>query len=132
MEEGGQIRYEFFEVPPQGLFLNICVSQGEIELYGSFVITNPNSALNDGMLLVTSNGSMTVCMNLTIENSNTSIDSNDTDSVYIALEGTQVENDFTLVTTEAEPPPDDDMDSTGEPDVEGGIMLHACQLNPFL
>ena len=100
LEKGGLVRYEF-EVPPDGLSLNICVSQGEIELYSSFTVPNPNSALNDHMLLVKSNES---CMNVNIYRHNsTTTAPNTQNSVFVSLEGKESQNIYMIVTSEGEP-----------------------------
>lgn len=46
LEHGGKIRYEF-EMPLEGMTVNLCVSEGQVHLYSSFLLPNPNSALYD-------------------------------------------------------------------------------------
>ena len=107
MEQGGQIRYEF-QVPTEGLELILCVSHGEIELYGSFTISNPNAALHDYMYAANSSDTVT-CVDVAIKppqtpgynTSNSSIAS--LDIIFISLEGIEEQNDFTIVTAEDTP-----------------------------
>ena len=109
LERGGQIRYEF-QVPTEGLELILCVSQGEIELYGSFTVSNPNAALHDYMYAVNSSDTVT-CVDVVIEppqtpghnTINSSSASLDLDTIFISLEGIEEQNDFTIVTAEVTP-----------------------------
>lgn len=46
LESGGKIRYEF-QMPSEGMTVKLCVSRGHVDLYSSFLLPNPNSALHD-------------------------------------------------------------------------------------
>ena len=114
LEEGGLVRYEL-QVPPHGLSLNICVSQGEILIYGSSVVPNPNSALNDFNLTV--NATTTPCVNITIDESASVSETAKHESTFVLIEGLDSTNDYTIVVSASEPPEDNNDRGSGEPDV---------------
>ena len=114
LEAGDVVRYEI-DVPIHGLSLNICVSQGEIEFYGSYIIPNPNSALNDFMLLV---GTETHCVNVTVDSSGESQGSGSA-TLFVSLEGNDPLSNFEIAVSSIEPPvvEDDNDRGSGESDV---------------
>ena len=114
LEEGGLVRYEL-QVPPQfKLSLYVCVSQGEIQLYGSSVIPNPNSALNDFNTSVNST-SVNPCANVSINGSSSGSQTAQSDSIFVSIEGLDSTNDYTLVTSTSELPGDNNERGSGEP-----------------
>jgi uncharacterized protein YegL len=117
LEEGYLVRYEL-QVPPQfKLSLYVCVSQGEIQLYGSSVIPNPNSALNDFNASVNST-SVNPCANVSIDGSSSGSQTTQRDSIFVSIEGLDSTNDYTLVTSTSELAGDNNERGSGElPDV---------------
>ena len=117
LEEGYLVRYEL-QVPPQfKLSLYVCVSQGEIQLYGSSVIPNPNSALNDFNASVNST-SVNPCANVSIDGSSSGSQTTQRDSMFVSIEGLDSTNDYTLVTSTSELAGDNNERGSGElPDV---------------
>ena len=112
LDKEGVVRYEF-EIPPHGLSLNVCVSEGEIVVYGSTLVPNANPALNDFMLLVGADS----CMNVTVDSSE---DSELDSSLFVSLEGVDTLSEFDIGISAIEPPvetEDNNERGSGEPDI---------------
>ena len=112
LEKEDVVHYEF-EIPPHGLSLNVCVSEGEIVVYGSTLVPNANPALNDFMLLVGADS----CMNVTVDSSE---DSELDSSLFVSLEGVDILSEFDIAISAIEPPvetEDNNERGSGEPDI---------------
>ena len=108
LEKEGVVRYEF-EIPPHGLSLNVCVSEGEIVVYGSTLIPNANPALHDFMFLVGAD----TCMNVESPG-DSSIELDKT--LFVSLDGvdTQSKFDITVSAIELSVETEDDNDRDSE------------------
>lgn len=117
LEEGGIVRYEF-SITTQDLVFDVCISQGQVQLYGSYTVPNPNSALND---LSLSLNSSSLCSNITIDGN--TVDSNETtplhDSFFVLLEGTEALNAFNIIVPATEVPIDNQDINRGSSSDEG-------------
>lgn len=104
LTEGENIRYEI-KVSENGLYVRLCVQEGYVILYASYRVPNPNAAFHDYKLEVNSSGSI-VCDYIQINPAESNGDKtnatcgDDSDNVYISIEGGEEENDFEINITE--------------------------------
>ena len=97
MSEARLLEYAF---PSEGLTLAIDVTQGQIQVYGSFSIPNPTVLTADFSVQFTSrNNYFFVSPQLYQSTINTIISTNSSTNVYISLTGLQNNNVFSMNTT---------------------------------
>ena len=112
------------------------VREGYIQVYGSSVIPNPNSALNDFNLSLNSTLNSTICVSVSTDGSAASGSQTSLphESIFVFIEGVDPMNDYTLVVSTSKPP-DNNERGSGEPDVsyptEGEfakLHSHSCKI----
>ena len=104
MSEARLLQYAF---PSEGLTLVIDVTQGQIQVYGSFSIPNPTVLTADFSVQFTSRNNYFFVSPQLYQSTNTIISTNSSTNVYISLTGLQNNNVFSMNTTldDTTPPP---------------------------